>query len=206
MPKRNRTMRIIGLVGGVASGKSLVAQQFAQCGAAVLDADRAGHDALRLPNVEAAARQRWGETVFGSDGYIDRAKLADIVFARTTEAQKERKYLEQLIHPEIARLLRQQADTLAAAGVEFAVLDAPLLLEAGWSDFCEKIVFVEASPEVRLERAAARCWTKDEFAAREAAQSSLDRKREHADAIIDNSGSSERTLMQVKRFWKSVTG
>ena len=65
-------------------------------------------------------------------------------------AQRERKYLEQLTHPEIAGLLRRQAEALAAAGVEIAVLDAPLLVEAGWDDWCEKTVFVEAPPEVRL--------------------------------------------------------
>ena len=70
-------MRIIGILGGVASGKSLVAQQFGRLGAGVLDADQAGHEALRLPHVEAAVRQRWGEAVFGTDGRIDRARLAE---------------------------------------------------------------------------------------------------------------------------------
>ena len=69
-------MKILGLLGGVASGKSLVARQLAELGAVVLDADRAGHEALRLPCVEEAARQRWGDAVFGPDGHIDRARLA----------------------------------------------------------------------------------------------------------------------------------
>ena len=136
-------MRIIGITGGVASGKSTVARQFAQLGAGVLDADQAGREALRLPQVEAAARRRWGETVFTPDGRIDRTRLAGVVFAPGPEAQRERNYLEQLTHPEIAGLVRQQADALAAAGVKIAVLDAPLLVEAGWDDWCEKTVFVE---------------------------------------------------------------
>ena len=85
-------MRIIGITGGVASGKSLVAEQLAALGAGVLDADRAGHEALRLPQVKAAARQHWGDAVFGPDGRIDRAKLARIVFGREPEAGQERKY------------------------------------------------------------------------------------------------------------------
>ena len=197
-------MRIIGILGGVASGKSRWPGSLRELGAGVLDADRAGHEALRLPHVEAAARRRWGETVFGPDGRIDRARLAGVVFAPGPEAQRERKYLEQLTHPEIAGLLRRQADALAAAGVEIAVLDAPLLLEAGWDDWCEKTVFVEAPREVRLERAMARGWTKEDFAAREGVQESLDRKRERADVIIDNSGPPERTQAQVEQFWASL--
>lgn len=196
-------MRIIGILGGVCSGKSTVARQFARLGARVLDADRAGHEALRLPHVEAAARQRWGEAVFGPDGRIDRARLARIVFAAGAEGQKERTYLEQLTHPEIAGLLRRQAEA-PAAETAVAVLDAPLLLEAGWDELCEKIVFVEAPREARLARARARGWGEEDFAAREGAQESLERKRVRADAIIDNSGSPERTQAQVEQFWASL--
>ncbi|MCE5267733.1 MAG: dephospho-CoA kinase [Planctomycetaceae bacterium] len=195
-------MRIIGILGGVASGKSAVAQQFARLGAGVLDADRAGHEALRMPHVEAAARQRWGAEAFGADGRIDRGRLGRIVFGQ--EAEEERRYLEQLTHPEITRLLREQAEQMAAAGTSVAILDAPLLLEAGWGDLCEKTVFVDSPAGVRLERALARGWTKEEFAAREAAQESLQRKRQRADAIIDNSGSLQRTQAQIEQFWASL--
>jgi dephospho-CoA kinase len=197
-------MRIVGVTGGVASGKSIVAQQFARLGAGVLDADQAGHEALRLPQVEAAARQRWGEAVFGADGRIDRARLAHIVFAPGEEGQKEREYLEQLTHPEIARLLDRQAEALALSGAAVAVLDAALLFEAGWHQRCEKTIFVEAPRKARQQRANARGWSKEEFAAREDAQESLDRKRERADVIVDNSGSPERTQAQIEQFWASL--
>ncbi len=197
-------MRIIGITGGVASGKSTVARLLEQLGAGVLDADRAGHEALQLPQVEAAARRRWGEAVFGPDGRIDRTRLARVVFAPGPEGQRERLYLEQLTHPEIARSLRWQAESMAAAGTEVAVLDAPLLLEAGWEELCEKTVFVEAPREARTARALAREWNEEDFAAREGAQESLQRKRENADVIIDNSGSPERTQAQVERFWASL--
>ena len=197
-------MRIIGILGGVASGKSMVARQFARLGAGVLDADQAGHEALRLPHVEAAVRRRWGEAVFGPDGRIDRARLARIVFAAGPEAQRERKYLEQLTHPEIAGLLKQQAEALAAAGAAMAVLDAALLLEAGWDKCCEKMVFVEAPREARLARAMARGWDEEDFAAREGVQESLDRKRARADVMIDNSGSPAETQAQVEQCWASL--
>jgi dephospho-CoA kinase len=197
-------MRIIGITGGVASGKSMVAGQLAALGAGVLDADRAGHEALRLPRVEAAARRRWGEAIFGADGRIDRAKLARIVFAAEPEGVRERKYLEQLTHPEIGRLLKRQAEAFEAAGAKVAVLDAALLLEAGWDGMCEKTIFVESPREVRLDRALARGWTEEDFAARECVQDSLERKRPRADVIIDNSGSAERTRAQVEQFWASL--
>ena len=197
-------MRIIGITGGVAGGKSMVARLLEQLGAGVLDADRAGHEALRLPQVEAAARRRWGERVFGPDGRIDRSSVARIVFAVGPEGRKERLFLEQLTHPEIAALLRRQAEDMAAAGTAVAVLDAPLLLEAGWDDVCEKIVFVDAPREVRSARALERGWKKEDFAAREDAQKSLQHKRETADVIIDNSASPERTQAQVERFWASL--
>ena len=81
-------MRILGLLGGVASGKSLVARQLGELGAVVLDANRAGHEALRLPSVEAAARRRRGDAIFGPDGHIDRARLASIVFAPPPRGQR----------------------------------------------------------------------------------------------------------------------
>lgn len=197
-------MRIIGVLGGVASGKSLVAQQFARLGAGVFDADQAGHEVLRLPQVEAAARRRWGATVFGADGRIDRARLARVVFAPGPEAQRERRYLEQLTHPEIARLLQRQIGTSAAAGTTVTILDAALLLETGWDQWCEKIVFVDVPEEARLARAMDRGWTEEDFAARQRVQESLDRKRARADVIIDNSGSPEQTQVQVEQVWASL--
>jgi dephospho-CoA kinase len=197
-------MQIIGIVGGVASGKSAVARQFAELGAGVLDADRAGHEALRLPQVEAVARTRWGNGIFGPDGHIDRTQLARVVFADGPKAQQERKYLEQITHPEIARLLKRQIQELTAAKVAAAVLDAALLIEAGWNSWCEKIVFVATPREMRLARAVARGWKEEDFNAREGVQESLDIKRERADAIIDNSGSLQRTQAQVEQFWVSL--
>jgi len=196
----------IGILGGVASGKSLVAGMFVDLGAGLLDADRAGHEALGLPAVEAKARQRWGEAVFGPDRRIDRGKLAEIVFSPPPEGPVEREFLEQLTHPEIARLLARRAEELAAAGTPLVLLDAPLLLEAGWDKLCEKLIFVDAPREERQRRAKARGWSMEEYAARENAQMSVDVKRDRADVIVDNSGSPEQTRTQVQRVWQSLIG
>jgi dephospho-CoA kinase len=197
-------MQVVGLLGGVASGKSLVAQQLAQHGAGILDADRAGHEVLRLPAVEAAVRARWGDGVFGADGRIDRAQVARIVFAAPPEGPQERRFLEQLTHPEIGRQLAKQAEVLAAAGVPLAVLDAPLLLEAGWEGLCSKLIFVDASCDARMARARQRGWTDEEYWARQNAQESIESKRERADLIIDNSGPPAATAAQVDRIWSSL--
>jgi len=199
-------MLVIGLLGGVASGKSLVAEELARLGAGVLDADRAGHEVLRSPSVEEAARQRWGETVFGPDGRIDRRRLATIVFASGPEAAAERKSLEQMTHPAIGRLLWEQARAMEACGKPGAVLDAPLLLEAGWDKLCNTLVFVDAPRQLRLSRAMARGWTESDFEARERAQHSVDEKRKRAAFVVDNSGPPEQTRVQVEQIWHSLFG
>jgi dephospho-CoA kinase len=199
-------MLVIGLLGGVASGKSLVSRQFEQLGAGILDADRAGHEALLLPHVEAAARARWGDGILGPDGHIDRRRLAAIVFANGPEAAGERKYLEKLTHPEIGRRLARQARAMEAAGRPAAVLDAALLIEAGWDKLCQKFAYVDAPVAVRRGRAQSRGWSEEEFAAREGAQESLDSKRRRADVTIDNSGSPAHTQAQVERFWHALVG
>lgn len=198
-------MKTLGLLGGVASGKSLVSRQLADLGAVVLDADRAGHEALLLPRIEEAARQHWGDAVFGPDGHIDRSRLARIVFAPPPDGPRERKFLEELTHPEIGRRLAAQVEALKASP-PMAVLDAALILEAGWDKLCDCYAFVDAPQEVRLARALHRGWTEGDFAAREAAQESLHSKRARADLHIDNSGSVEHTQGQVQRLWQFLVG
>jgi dephospho-CoA kinase len=199
-------MKVVGLLGGVASGKSLVARQLCDLGAGLLDGDRAGHEVLRVPEVERLVRRRWGDAVFAADGHVDRRALARIVFAPPPDGPRELEHLEQITHPKITDRLREQAAVLAAAGMPAAVLDAPVMLKAGWNKFCDSIVFVDASREVRQARAQDRGWSQEEFSAREAAQESLDVKRRLADTIVDNSGSAEATRAQVERLWQSLVG
>jgi dephospho-CoA kinase len=196
----------IGLVGGIASGKSLVAGLLVDLGAGLLDADRAGHEVLRQTDVIAEVRARWGDKVISGDGQVDRAAVGRIVFGESETAVRERRYLEQITHPRIARLLDRRMNAYAAEGKPAVVLDIPLILESGWKDWCDKIVFVDAPREVRLARARQRGWSDAEFDAREAAQETLDVKRRQADVIIDNSGSQEFTLAQTERFWHSLVG
>ncbi len=198
-------MKIIGLIGGVASGKSFVAGEFARLGATVLDADRAGHETLREPAIVAAAVNRWGEKILGTDGQVDRKRLAAIVFDKSPTGRAELSYLEHLTHPRIGERLQEQLRQAAQANCRVAILDAPVLLKAGWDQFCDRIVFVDASSERRLERALARGWSENDFNDREAAQESLKFKAERADDSIDNSGTAKQTREQIERLWHNLT-
>jgi len=197
-------MILIGILGGVASGKSEVSSRLRSLGAAVLDADRVGHAVLREAEVRQAVQRRWGEAVLDAAGEIDRRKVAEIVFAAAPASRAELTFLEQLTHPLIGQRLQEQLAELHREGVRAAVLDAPVMLKAGWDRLCQRIVFVDAPRDVRLARARQRGWTEADFAAREAAQEPLETKRSRADMTLDNSLTRQHLFAQVDRFWRSL--
>lgn len=189
---------VLGLLGGVASGKSFVAGLLAQHGATVLDADRAGHQVLEHGDVKAALRGRWGPRVFTAAGQVNRKAVGEIVFQDQTELE----FLEAVTHPRIGCLLQEQIEHLLQQGAPAAVLDAPVMLKAGWDAMCDAIWFVDAPRPTRLQRALQRGWTEAQFDAREAAQESLDEKRRKADVVIDNAGCGRTTAAAVARHWQ----
>jgi dephospho-CoA kinase len=195
-------MITFGIVGGVASGKSLVSQQLAELGAGVLDADRAGHDVLANdPEVRAALLERWGPTILAEDGSIDRRAIASRVFGDSQEATASRAFLEHRLHPRIRRQLDEQRKKYVAAGCPAVVLDAPLLLEAGWGEMCDVVLSVDTPREIRLLRAKKRGWSEAEFDRREAAQWSTEEKQRHASVVIQNSQSADELRAAVRRIW-----
>lgn len=196
-------MKTIGLVGGVASGKSRVAMMLVDLGAGLLDADRTGHAVLADdPEVRAQLRGRWGDAVFRPDGSVDRSAVAKHVFGSDEKSVAEREFLEGLLHPRIGARLQSEAAEYAAAGRPAVVLDAPLLLEADWKAMCDIILMVDASRETRLARARGRGWSEAEFASREAAQWPVERKRDAADVVLPNEGTEEELREAVRRFWE----
>jgi dephospho-CoA kinase len=196
-------MKTIGLVGGIASGKSRVAQLLVDLGAGMLDADRTGHAVLSEDgDVHRAIRRRWGDDVFDANGQADRAVIAEKVFGASADAAEERRFLEGLLHPRIGRRLEAQRPEFAAAGRLAVVLDAPLLLEAGWRPMCDVVLMVDAARDTRLARALARGWTEAEFDQREASQWPVDEKRRHADVIINNDGSEAELRDAISAFWQ----
>lgn len=194
-------MITIGLLGGVASGKSLVAEMLRELGAGTLDADRAGHQVLEEPGVKEALREHWGEDFFAADGSVDRAAVAARVFCVDADGSANRRFLEALLHPRIRARLRQQAEQLADQGIQVVVLDAPLLLEAGWEADCDVLLLIDSPRPLRLARARRRGWTEDQFIEREAAQMEVAAKRERADFIVKNDGHVEELRRQVEQFW-----
>lgn len=198
-------MVVLGIVGGIASGKSLVSRELARLGAEVIDADQLGHEVLREPAVKAALHERYGNQVFDSTNEIDRRALAKIVFAPSDAGRAELHHLEQLTHPRISSRMRDCISELATAGaVDVVVLDAALLLEAQWDEYCDQILFIDTPKETRLARAQQRGWSTADFAAREAAQWGLEEKRSRANVVIDNAGPAAQTLQQVQHFWKNL--
>ncbi len=198
-------MKVIGIAGGVASGKSFVTEGLKQLGAKTIDADVVAHEVLREPAVKKKLHERWGDDVLDDDGEINRSAVARIVFAPTAKAADELTFLEQTVHPRIGERLNQQVEELRATETQAVVLDAAVMFKAGWDRFCDIIVFVDATDEKRLERAVQRGWTQEQFESREEAQEMLETKRSRADVVIDNSDSVENTTRQLREFWKQMT-
>jgi dephospho-CoA kinase len=191
---------VVGLIGGIGSGKSCVAEAFVRRDARVVSGDEAGHEALRRPEVIAWAAQRWGPAVLDDQGSVVRSKVAGIVFGDPEEL----KALEGVVFPHIRARLKQQLDEGARdPAVRLLILDAAVLLEAGWNELCDRIVYVHAPRDVRLDRLARqRGWTEKEVAARERAQLPLAEKASRADDAVDNTGSPEQTDRQVDALWR----
>jgi len=198
-------MKIVGIVGGIASGKSSAAKMFKEHGAVLLSGDEIGHQILGEPEIVKAAEERWGRSVIDQNGKIDRHRLAAIVFSEK-ESREELTFLEKLTHPHIKTRLLAEIDRLRTAGTSVVILDAALLLETGWYSMCEKIVFIDASEENREKYAARRNWTKQELIRRESRQLSLKKKRAAADFQICNNGSIESMREEISRVWDSLQG
>jgi dephospho-CoA kinase len=185
---------VVGLVGGIGSGKSAAAAAFARRGAHVIAADELGHEALRQSAVRDEVARLWGKEVLDEHGWIDRRKLAAIVFADPGA----RRALEALTHPYIRSRLAEEIARAREGGARLIVVDAAVLLEAGWNAACDRLVYVDAPHEARLARVKAkRGWAERDWQGREAAQLPLTEKHARADHVLDNSSTLEHLGRQV---------
>ena len=182
-PFRPTPPLVIGLLGGVAAGKSTVAAAFARHGLLHVDADRIARQVAEDPAVGARLTARFGDGILAADGRLDRAALARKVFGD----DEARAGLEAILHPPIRAAILLELRAALAAG-RSVLLDVPLLLENGLIEHCHATVFVAASEAARVARAAARGWSEGELQRREAAQAPLARKRAAATFVIDNDG------------------
>ncbi|MCY7814930.1 dephospho-CoA kinase [Bacillus haynesii] len=196
---------VIGLTGGIASGKSTVAQMFQQCGITVVDADVIAKEAVEqgMPAYQKIA-ETFGEGVLLETGDIDRRKLGEIVFAN----EEKRMQLNAIVHPEVRKMMIKQRDEAIRAGERFVVLDIPLLYESGLERLTDKVIVVWVPRELQLERLMKRNQlNEDETLKRIHAQHSLEEKKKRADAVIDNSGSlkdTEAQLHQLLDTWSNT--
>ncbi|MCA8941645.1 MAG: dephospho-CoA kinase [Planctomycetes bacterium] len=182
----------IGLVGGVASGKSTVAGLLADRGLVRLDADAEARAVTATPAVLERIVERFGSGVLDANGRLDRAALAAIVFD-----DRERLHeLESIVHPAVRRALHSGIREAHARG-DSVVLDVPLLLEGSLAEECEVCIFLEVDDATRAERARGRGWDDGELARREANQMSLQCKKAKCAYTVDTSGSLSSTVRQV---------
>jgi dephospho-CoA kinase len=186
---------VLGLIGGIGAGKSSAARCFANRGGFVIDADGLGHEELKKPDIVTKLVSRWGNSIRRADGTLDRRAIGRIVFGNADE----RNALESLVFPYIGERCRQEIDSgQAEPSTKFIVLDAAVMLEAGWNNEVDRIVYVDAPRELRLARLAARSgWTATDLAAREAAQLPESVKKSRADAVILNAAGLDELQSKV---------
>jgi dephospho-CoA kinase len=193
---------IIGLVGGIGSGKSFVAKIFAEQGCLVIDSDAQVRLAYEDPEILATLKSWWGPEIFVPSGRVDRSAIAQRVFSQKSERQR----LEELLHPWVDSARKRQMQAAAAdTQVVAFVWDTPLLVESGLYAQTDAIVLVDAPADVRLARVKeSRGWTADELRKRENLQSPLDKKRKIADYVIVNTAEAERIRGQVREILSRI--
>jgi dephospho-CoA kinase len=185
---------VIGLIGGVGSGKSALAAFVGEKrDVELIDGDRLGHELLTDCSVQSSIRERFGGSVFDENGAVDRAILGREVFGSGEQHRSARRDLEQILHPRIRNAIVERIERARGTGkVDAVILDAAVLIEAGWDDLCDAVVFVDTDYRQRLNRVVRnRGWDEEKFLARESNQLTLEDKRSAANVIIDNSGSLE---------------
>lgn len=194
-------MRLIGLTGGIGSGKSTVSGYLRDLGATVVDADE-GARAVVEPGTPGYDRvvAEFGPGIV-RDGRLDRAQLAEIVF----HDPKALARLNAIVHPLVREWTVARLAEAAEAGAEVVVQDIPLLFEGGLEAIFDATILVWVPAEVQVERLVARGMSEDDARARIANQLPIDAKRERATYVIDNSGSREETRAQTERVWTSIT-
>ena len=195
-------MRIIGLTGGIASGKSLVSQQLVELGAVVVDADKLGHETYRKgTETYRAVAEAFGPDVVGSDGEIDRGALGAKVFGDP----EARRRLEEIVWPAIRRLAAERLTGLREQSVPVVVLEAAVLIEANWLDLVDEVWLVEAPPETVRQRLSDRNGlTPEQAEARLRAQLTNEKRRPYAGVVIENDGSLDELRRRVDEAWSKL--
>jgi len=195
-------MKVIGLTGGIGSGKSTVAQFLAELGAVVLDADKVGHVAFK-PGTEAWREvvAAFGRQILTPDGEIDRRKLGEVVFGNPEALLR----LNQIMHPQIDKMVKAQFEEYRRQGVRVVVLEIPLLLETGGTSLVDEVWVTVASESTVLRRLEERSGlSRQQSLARIRSQMSNEERVKHADEVINNDDSLDELKAKVKELWQKL--
>ncbi len=195
-------MKVIGLTGGIGSGKSTVSQFLAELGAVVLDADKVGHEAFK-PDTDAWREvvAVFGRQVLNPRGDIDRKKLGDIVFKSSESLSR----LNRIMHPKMFEVVKAQLEDYRQQGVAVVILEAPLLVEAGWASLVDE-VWVTVAPETAvLRRVKERTGlSEEEVLARIRSQLSSEERVKQADAVINTDCALDELRARVSELWRRL--
>lgn len=194
---------IYGLTGGIATGKSTVANMLQKLGAAIMDADQISRQVVE-PNTIGARRieEHFGKEFFSTEGQLRRDKLAGLIF----HDSQARQQLNQLLHPLILAEIQRQSDQVQRQTKNAVIIwDIPLLLEGNLTDFVQKVIVVYVPEEVQQKRLQLRNHLNQEEAmTRIQSQLSIEKKKSLADYLIDNSGTVQQTKRQVVALWNHL--
>ncbi len=194
--------KVIGLTGGIGSGKSTVSQFLAELGSAIIDADKVGHEAFK-PNTEAWREvvATFGRQILSPSGEIDRKKLGGIVFDNPEALQK----LNQIVHPRAYDIVKSRLEECRRQGVEVVVLEVILLIEAKWTNLVDEVWVVVASEDTVVKRLKQqRGMSEEEILARIRFQLSTEERVKHADVVINNDGDIDEMKAKVKDLWERL--
>jgi dephospho-CoA kinase len=194
--------RVIGLTGGIGSGKSTVSRFLAELGAVIIDADKIGHEVYR-PDTDTWRKlvKTFGRGILAADNTIDRKKLGAIVFSN----EEELKRLNAIVHPQITEIIKKQIDDYRRKDAKVIVLDAPVLLEAHANNLTDEVWVVVADDDNVIKRAVARTGLREEqIRDRIRAQMSKTERIKNAQVIIYNDGTPEDLRGKIKKLWEQI--
>lgn len=196
-------MKVLGLTGNIASGKSTVARMLEGMGARIIDADQIAREVVE-PEKPAWVDivKKFGPGILSPDGAIDRRRLGEIVFGD----ESKRRLLMDITHPRIKETVRERLAEFKEENAPVVVVEAALIVEkGGLREFLDGLIVVTADEETQIERLVKRSGhTREEALARIGSQMPAGEKALHADYLIDNSGTEEETEAEVKRLWEEI--
>lgn len=195
-------MVVIGLTGGILSGKSTISQMLAERGAVIIDADKVGHEAYK-PNTKTWQEliAAFGQGILKENDEIDRKKLGEIVFNDPQALAR----LNGIVHPRMHSMMKEKLERLSGEGVGVVVLEAAVLIEANWTDLTDEVWVAMAPEEVAVKRLQNRGGlTEEQARARIRSQLSTEERAKHADIIIDTDCELSEVRSKVEELWQRL--